>query len=102
MTPNTAGGKTRVAAAPPAPHTHVALDGVLELNGEWHDYERTAGEINRNSGGNTIYFSPGLRLTVENMAGYISFGIPIVNDLNGVQSKPDWRVVTGIAMAFGP
>jgi hypothetical protein len=49
-----------------APHTHVALYAFLELNGEWHDKQRTAGIVDPNSGGSTIYVSPGLRFTVEN------------------------------------
>jgi hypothetical protein len=79
------------------PHTHIALDGMLELNGEWHETERRAGAVNPNSGGNTIYLSPGLRLTVENWSGA---GFPILNELNGIQPTPAWRVIGGIAVVF--
>ena len=90
------------APAPVAPHIHVALDALLELNGEWHDKQRTAGVSDQNSGGNTIYLSPGLRLTVENWSSYVTVGIPIVKDLNGIQPTPAWRVLGGVAAAFGP
>ena len=73
--------KVPVAAAP---HTHVALDALLELNGELHDKQRTAGIVDPNSGGTTIYVSPGLRLTVENWSSYVLVGIPVVNDYNGI------------------
>jgi hypothetical protein len=90
------------APAAPAPHTHVALDALLELNGEWHDNERIAGVVNPNSGGNTIYLSPGLKLTVENWSSYVLVGIPVVNDLNGIQAAPAWRVLAGASVVLGP
>jgi hypothetical protein len=84
------------------PHRDVALDTILELNGEWHDKSRTAGIADPNSGGNTIYLSPGLRLSVNNWSTYASVGVPIVADVNGTQSKSSWRMVVGVAAAFGP
>jgi hypothetical protein len=74
------------------------LDLVLELNGEWHD--RQSGEEGFHSGGNTIYLSPGLRLSTDKWSGFVSVGIPIVNDLNGIQPEPEWRLVTGVAFSF--
>ena len=35
------------------------LDLVMEINGEWRDYEEIAGVIDHNSGGNILYLSPG-------------------------------------------
>jgi hypothetical protein len=81
--------------------TPYTLDLVLELNGEWHDKQRTAGVVDPNSGGNTLYLSPGLRLTVDNWSGYLSAGVPIVKEVNGIQPPPSWRVIGGIAMSFG-
>jgi hypothetical protein len=83
-------------AAPP----QFALDLVLELNGEWHDKQVTAGVIDDNSGGNTVYLSPGIRGSFGNVSGFASVGIPIVNEVNGLQSKPDYRVVAGIVAGF--
>ena len=90
------------APTAPATHAHVALDALLEINGEWHDKQRTAGVADPNSGGNTIFVSPGLRLTVENWSSYVPVGIPIVNDYNGVQATPTWRVLAGVSAVFGP
>jgi hypothetical protein len=75
-----------------------ALDLVLELTGEWHD--RQSGEHGFHSGGNTVYLSPGVRLSVDRWSGFVSFGVPIVTDLNGIQPEPEWRVLTGIAVNF--
>jgi hypothetical protein len=85
-----------------APHGHVALDALFEINGEWHDKQRSAGVTDPNSGGNTIFISPGLRLTVENWSSYVMVGIPVVNDYNGIQVTPTWRVLAGVSAVFGP
>lgn len=88
------------------PHAHAespagaALDLVLEINGEWHGKEVAAGDTDANSGGNTIYLSPGLRLSKGNMSSFVSVGIPIVKDLNGLQSEPSVRVMTGLGISF--
>ncbi len=88
------------------PHTHEtprpgpALDVMLELNGEWHGWQTTAGVVDPNSGGNLVYLSPGVRLTLDRWSGFLSVGIPVINDPNGVQAKPGWRVVTGLAAGF--
>jgi hypothetical protein len=83
----------------PAPQG-LALDLVLELNGEWHGRQTIAGAKDANSGGNVLYLSPGLRLSYERWSGFVSLGVPIVNDLNGLQAEPDWRVLTGLAVSF--
>lgn len=90
----------------PAHHHHEeapagpALDLVLELNGEWADNQEIAGATDPNSGGHTLYVSPGARLSMGNWSGFASVGIPIVNHLDGIQAEPDWRLLTGIAVGF--
>jgi hypothetical protein len=75
-----------------------ALDLVLELNGEWHD--RQSGEHGFHSGGSTLYLSPGVRLSIDRWSGFVSVGVPIINDLNGIQPEAEWRVLTGVAVGF--
>jgi Putative MetA-pathway of phenol degradation len=77
-----------------------ALDLVLELNGEWHAKEVESGVKDPNSGGNTLYLAPGLRFSKDNWSSFVSVGFPIFNDLNGIQSEPDIRVVTGLSVSF--
>ena len=76
--------------------TPYTLDLVLELNGEWHDKQRIAGISDPNSGGTTVYLSPGVRVGFDRFSGFVSVGVPVLNEHNGVQSKPDFRVLTGI------
>ena len=73
---------------------------MLELNGESHDKDETANVIDQNSGGHVLLLSPGLRIARGGFSGFASFGIPIVNQMNGLQSKTEYRVLTGIAYAF--
>src|SRR5262245_11302983 len=83
-------------AAPRGP----ALDLVLELNGEWHAQQKIAGAKDENSGGNVVYLSPGLRLSMDKWSGFLSVGVPVVNHVNGVQAEPDWRLLSGVAVSF--
>src|SRR5262249_3239231 len=76
-----------------------ALDLVVELNGEWHDKQVTAGVVDQNSGGTDIYLSPGVRLSYDKWSSYASFGIPVVNEQNGIQPEPRWRLITGVSFA---
>jgi hypothetical protein len=34
------------------------------------------------------------------VSGFASVSVPIINHMNGLQSKPDYRVLAGIAAAF--
>jgi hypothetical protein len=82
--------------------TGLSLDLVLELNGEWHAEQVTNGISDPNSGGNTVFISPGLRLSQDKWSGFVSVGIPVMDDLNGIQSEPDWRVIAGATWLFEP
>jgi hypothetical protein len=95
-----ADGQVHQHGPEPSKAPEFTLDGALELNGEWHDRERAAGVKDRNSGGNTVYLSPGLRASYANLSGFVSVGVPVVNHMNGLQSKPSYRVVSGLALSF--
>jgi hypothetical protein len=92
-----------------APHTHAdgtvethgsAVDLILELNGEWHDKQAEGGEDDDNSGGHVLYIAPGVRYANDKFSAFASVGLPIVNDLNGIQAEPDWRLVSGVSLGF--
>ncbi len=74
---------------------------ILELNGDRQDFQKTAGLTDPNSGGNTIYISPGIRYSsgkAWNTA--LSIGAPIVTDLNGFQSEPEYRITYRFVAVF--
>ena len=83
-----------------AAHTHWRFDAVVELNGETRWKNEIAGVDEDNSGGTVIYLSPGLRASFGRMGGFISAGLPIVEDPNGVQTDVDFRLVGGLSLLF--
>jgi len=91
---------TSIRHEEPATSPSAALDLVLELNGEWHEKQVTAGVTDQNSGGTVMYLSPGLRLSYDKWSSYVSVGIPVVNELYGTQPEPSWRIFSGMSLAF--
>ena len=74
---------------------------ILELNGEWQDYQSTDGLTDPNSGGSTVYISPGIRYSGgKNWNTALSIGAPIVTDLNGFQTDPDYRITYRFVVVF--
>ncbi len=43
---------------------------------------------------------PGLRVSYGGVSGFATFGVPIVNQVNGLQSKTEYRAFTGISYTF--
>lgn len=78
-----------------------AIDLVLEMNGEWRDKEKTRGSGDDNSGGNLIYISPGIRFRGNRYWSVaVSYGIPILKDLNGDQVNNHHRIISSINFSF--
>ena len=80
--------------------TGLLVDAVLELNGEWQAKQTISGATDPNSGGNVVYLSPGMRVTSNRWSGFASVGLPIINDLNGLQSEPTYRLFGGVLVGF--
>lgn len=77
------------------------VDLVLELNGDHRERVEINGMSEENTGGHTLYISPGIRLSLgHSWSVYSSVGLPVVNDLNGTQSEPDYRLIAGISKSF--
>ncbi|HEY8034291.1 MAG TPA: transporter [Methylobacter sp.] len=74
---------------------------VLELNGEWQGNQKTAGLKDPNSGGHTIFISPGIRYSGhKHWNTALSIGAPILKDFNGYQTPPDYRITYRFVVAF--
>ncbi|MGR9114224.1 MAG: transporter [Gammaproteobacteria bacterium] len=74
---------------------------VLEANGEWRDHEERGHITIVNSGGHTVYISPGIRfISGQNWNVGASFGYPVITDWNGDQSEPDYRVMGAFNIAI--
>lgn len=83
------------------PHADLNWDLVLELNGEYQQRQEIAGVKDENSGGNTLYLSPGTRLIVNNhWSVFAQVGYPLLQDPNGEQHEANWRASFGVSTVF--
>lgn len=84
-----------------ASHTDSYWDLLLELNGESRERATEDGTDKANQGGTVVYLSPGIAFsTSSGFTGYLSFGLPVVNRLHGLQSEPDYRIIAGLTWSL--
>ena len=84
-------------------HSHdgeTQWDIMLELNGQKRDKNKISGNSEKHSGGNTILLSPGVRVSSGNLGGFLSVGIPVVENQNGTQADIGNRILAGISLGF--
>lgn len=64
-----------------------------------HDEE--AGQSNPNSGGDTVYLTPGIRVRIPDAGTFaIATSLPIYQDLNGDQDETDFRLLAQVAVSL--
>lgn len=80
-------------------HVHVVWDAIIELNGELRGKNEINNHTSAHSGGNLIYLSPGVRLTIADKWNvHASIGIPVLDNSNGVQADVDYRANIGLGL----
>lgn len=73
----------------------------LELTHQYIGRDRESGSDNLNSGGNTLFVTPGVRLGVSKDLGIvIAPSFPVAQDLNGEQLETDFRLTTSVFARF--
>lgn len=73
---------------------------VLELNGVWSDRSESLGAEIADSGGYSLFISPGLQLRTNEIFVEAIVQLPIIQDLNGTQLETDYIVTAGFRIAF--
>lgn len=74
---------------------------ILELNGQWQGEGTLQSTPVENTGGTTIALSPGIQYFVNNsLLAEFSAPIPVLRNLNGIQSKPETSFVMGFRYLF--
>ncbi|MBI4436050.1 MAG: transporter [Candidatus Omnitrophica bacterium] len=79
---------------------YTQLNLVLEANGVWAQKNRSGGSLVDNSGGNTIFLSPGLQAASQFAVVEISAQLPTLQTLNGNQVETDFVWVSSIRVTF--
>jgi len=80
--------------------TGVEWDLLIELNGETRAKNEIAGIEDENSGGSILFLSPGIRVSSGKFGGFISVGMPVIENQNGKQTDIDTRIVAGLSFAI--
>ena len=59
------------------------------------------GEKDGNTGGTVLFLSPGVKVSfTEKIAGSIGIQLPVLQDINGRQVETQFRLITGVSIAF--
>ncbi len=76
------------------------LYGVLEVNLEHADKDRLGGVDDRNSGGTTLFLSPGLQYVTRKWIIEAGVQMPVIRNPNGTALTSDYVVTTGFRINF--
>jgi len=76
------------------------VNGVLELNGLWVQHDEQGGGKIGNSGGYTLFVSPGMQYVTQRWVAEISVQLPVIQQLNGHQFKTDYILSAGFRIQF--
>jgi hypothetical protein len=76
-----------------------SLNFLFEINGERRDQVEISGFIEKNSGGNIVYFAPGLSLS--NDTWFVSASLSkAMENFKGIQSEPNTRFLFNFGRSF--
>ena len=81
-------------------NTKGFLFGALELNLRHQDKTAVGGFSNPNTGGTRLFITPGLHYAAKRWMAEVAVQIPIIENVNGINTKQDYVVFTGLRMNF--
>lgn len=76
------------------------VNGMLELNGNWAQRNKQDGGKIGDSGGYTLFLSPGLQYVTQRWVAEVSVQVPLIQELNGGQLKTDYVLSAGFRVQF--
>lgn len=76
------------------------LNLVLELNGQYQAKNKKNDVKIADSGGHTIFISPGIQFVTERFIIESSIQLPVIQDLNGNQLETDYIMTAGVRIIF--
>lgn len=84
----------------PEKGVYAQFNLVLELNGNYQKRNKSAGTKIPDSGGHSIFLSPGLQYVTERFILEGSIQLPVIQDLNGSQLETDYIITAGTRITF--
>jgi hypothetical protein len=83
------------------PHGHASWDAFVEMNGEWEGRQRVDGEIEADSGGRSLWVSPGARYTsASGLSAAFAVSVPLWQDIRPSHSDNDYRLSLSVGRIF--
>jgi len=73
---------------------------VLEANGVWNQKNKSHASRIDNSGGHTLFLSPGLQIATKHVIAETSVQLPVLQNLNGNQVETDFVLVASLRVTF--
>lgn len=73
---------------------------MVEINGVYSWQNKVNGVIDPNSGGNTVYATPSLWISSENLTFQLGVGFPFLQSLRGKQNKNDYLLALNLGWTF--
>tara|TARA_R110000744_G_scaffold91550_1_gene177529 strand:+ start:50900 stop:51760 length:861 start_codon:yes stop_codon:yes gene_type:complete len=80
--------------------TRGFLYGVLEANLTHADGNRTVNIVDPNSGGTTLWITPGVQYAARRWIAEAAVRIPAATHLNGTALEPDYALITSLRLNF--
>lgn len=73
---------------------------LVEINGYYTEKNRIKGVIDPNSGGNVVYVTPSLFIATKHAIIQFGAGVPVTQNLFGVQGRDKYLLVTNFGWTF--
>ena len=75
-------------------------NALLELNGSSSERNESLGAVVSNSGGHTLFLSPGVQFVSQRTVYEFSYQHPVIQDLNGNQLETDYKLALSARVQF--
>ena len=82
------------------PSSNALVYGVLEANIIRSEKARVAGQANNDSGGTTIFITPGIQYVSKKLILEAAIQIPVYQDLNGTALESDYVFRAGFRVNY--
>ena len=84
-----------------APHGHQSFDAFVEMTGEWEGRQTVDGETEANSGGKSLWLTPGARFnSASGFTVAAAVGLPLWQRIRASHPDNAFRLILSLGRAF--